>query len=223
MDLARNLIQRINIGDSLTRSAAARPDQLAVVDGPRRWTYAEFNGWVNQVAHGLADRGYRRGDALGLASGNSAEFLAVYYACAKLGLVCVPINLGWRPDEVAYVLDHSGARGLVVESQLVAHVRDAIAKVPAVADVFVAPGTGAAYEAEPADRSWTSLADLATPTGPRRSRSASSTTGTRSATSTPPAPRPSPRAWSAPTSRSTWSRCPARWIPAGTPPTGSRP
>ena len=38
MDLARNLIQRINVGDSLTRSAAARPAQLAVVDGPRQWT-----------------------------------------------------------------------------------------------------------------------------------------------------------------------------------------
>ena len=161
MDLARNLIQRINVGDSLTRSAAARSGQLAVVDGARRWTYAEFNAWVNQLAHGLGARGYRRGDALGLASANSAEFLAVYYACAKIGLVCVPINLGWRPDEVAYVLDHSGARGLVAESQLVAQVRDAVVKVSAIADVFVAPGTAAAYEAEPADRSWATLTDLA--------------------------------------------------------------
>ncbi|MGI8413433.1 MAG: AMP-binding protein, partial [Solirubrobacteraceae bacterium] len=46
----------------------------------------------HQLAHGLAARGYQRGDALGLAPANSAEFLAVYYACAKLGLVCVPIN-----------------------------------------------------------------------------------------------------------------------------------
>ena len=165
MDLARNLIQRINVGDSLTRSAAARPAQLAVVDGPRRWTYAEFNGWVNRLARGLAGGGYRRGDALGLASANSAEFLAVYYACAKLGLVCVPINLGWRPDEVAYVLDHSGARGLVAESQLVPYVRDAVVKVAAIADVFVAPGTGAPYDAEPADRSWSTVDDLAAGSG----------------------------------------------------------
>jgi acyl-CoA synthetase (AMP-forming)/AMP-acid ligase II len=165
VDLARNLIQRINVGDSLTRSAAARPSQLAVVDGGRRWTYAEFNGWVNQIAHGLAARGYTRGDALGLAAGNSAEFLAVYFACAKLGLVCVPVNLGWRPDEVAYVLDHSGARGLAVETQLVPQVRDAVAKVAAVADVVVLPGTGAGYEAEPADRAWTTLGELAAPGG----------------------------------------------------------
>ena len=54
MDLARNLIGRINVGDTLTRAAAARPGQLAVVDGGRRFSYADFNGYVNRVAHGLA-------------------------------------------------------------------------------------------------------------------------------------------------------------------------
>jgi acyl-CoA synthetase (AMP-forming)/AMP-acid ligase II len=161
VDLARNLIQRINVGDSLTRAAAARPGQRAIVDGGRSWTYAELSGWVNRLARGLAELGYARGDAVGLMSGNSAEFLAMYYACAKLGLVCVPINLGWRSDEVAYVLGHSRSRGLVVESQLVGVAADAIAKVADIADVFVAPGTGAAYAAEPADRSWVTLDELA--------------------------------------------------------------
>jgi acyl-CoA synthetase (AMP-forming)/AMP-acid ligase II len=140
MDLARNLIGRINVGDSLTRSAAARPGRLAVVDGDRRLTYEDFNAYVNRLAHGLAGLGYERGAALAIASGNSADFLAVYYACAKLGVVCVPINLGWRPDEVAYVLGHSRVRGIVVETQLMAAMQDAIAKVPEVADVIVAPG-----------------------------------------------------------------------------------
>jgi long-chain acyl-CoA synthetase len=155
-----NLIQRVNIGDSLTRTAAARPARTAVVDGDRRWTYAEFDAWVNRLAHGLAERGYTRGDALALASGNSAEFLAAYYACAKLGVVCVPVNLGWRPDEVAYVLGHSQARGIAVESQLVGAMSEAITKVSDVADVLVAPGTGADYPAEPADRRWSTLAEL---------------------------------------------------------------
>ncbi len=139
MDLARNLIGRINVGDSLTRTAASRPAQLAVVDGDRRFTYAEFNAYVNRLAHGLAGLGYERGAALALASGNSADFLAVYYACAKIGVVCVPVNLGWRPDEVAYVLGHSQARGIVVESQLVTAMQDAVAKVPEVTDVIVVP------------------------------------------------------------------------------------
>jgi long-chain acyl-CoA synthetase len=163
VDLARNLIGRINVGDTLTRTAAARPRQLAVVDGDRRFTYAGFNGYVNRIAHGLAGLGYERGSALALAAGNSAEFLAVYYACAKLGVVCVPVNLGWRADEVAYVLGHSRARGIVVETQLVAVMRDAIAKVPEVADVIVAPGTLGAdtdVELSPDDRAWTTIGAL---------------------------------------------------------------
>ncbi len=160
MDLAPNLIQRVNIGDSLTRSAAARPSHPAVLDGGRRWTYAEFNALVNRLAHGLAGLGYERADALGIASGNSAEFLAIYYACAKLGVVAVPINLGWRPDEVAYVLDHSSARGLAVETQLVTGLREAIGKVARIAEVIVLPGLTAPYEPEPAERNWTTFAAL---------------------------------------------------------------
>ncbi|MDN5913709.1 MAG: AMP-binding protein, partial [Pseudonocardia sp.] len=157
MELNENLIQRVNVGDTLTRSAAARPDRIAVVDSGRRWTYAELESWANRLAHGLAARGYARGDALALAAGNSAEFLAVYYACAKMGVVCVPVNLGWKPEEVAYVLGHSRSRGVVVESQLVNGLSEAITKVSDVVDVIVAPGLGASYEAEPADRTWSTL------------------------------------------------------------------
>src|SRR5580692_12355748 len=178
MDLARNLIGRINVGDSLTRSAATRPGQLAVVDGDRRLTYQDFNAYVNRIAHGLAGLGYERGAALAVASGNSADFLAVYYACAKLGVVCVPINLGWRPDEVAYVLGHSRARGIVVEAQLVTAMRDTIAKVPEVLDVIVAPATQNSYEAEPAERTWTLWRPSAT-TSARPSRPAKSMIATR--------------------------------------------
>jgi acyl-CoA synthetase (AMP-forming)/AMP-acid ligase II len=142
-EINRNLIQRVNVGDSLTRTAARYPDALALADGQRRLTYREFNRLVNQFAAGLAARGYQRHDALALASGNSIEFLVTYYACAKLGLVCVPVNLGWRPDEVGYVLGHSRSRGLVIESQLVPALAKTVSGQPGVADVIVVPGPGA--------------------------------------------------------------------------------
>jgi acyl-CoA synthetase (AMP-forming)/AMP-acid ligase II len=141
-ELHRNLIQRVNIGDSLTRAAARYPDALALADGTRRLTYREFNRLVNRFARGLAGRGYSRGDALALASGNSIEFLVTYYACAKLGVVCVPVNLGWRADEVGYVLGHSRARGIVIESQLLPALAETVTKQPGISDVIVAPGTG---------------------------------------------------------------------------------
>ncbi|WP_428506733.1 AMP-binding protein [Pseudonocardia sp.] len=151
------MIQRVNVADALARVASARPETPALVDGGRRLTYGELDAWVNRLARGFAARGYTAGDALAIASGNCAEFLAVYYACARLGVVCVPVNLGWRADEVAYVLGHSGARGIVVESQLVGAVAPAVTKVSDVADVVVAPGLGAAHDEDPADRFWTTL------------------------------------------------------------------
>ncbi len=160
MSVALNLAHRVNVGDSLTRTASRHPTRTAVVDGERRWTYRELDAWVNRLAHGMLARGWSRGDAVALAAGNSAEFLAVYYACAKTGLVCVPVNLGWRVDEVAYVLAHSGARALVVESQLVQALAPALEKSSDVAEVVVAPGTGGTPAHEPADRRWSTLDEL---------------------------------------------------------------
>ena len=162
LELSTNLITRVNIGDALTRTAGRMPTQPALVDGERRWTYDELNTHVNRVANGLRSRGYTRGDALALASGNSAEFLLTYFACAKLGLVCVPMNLGWRADEIAYVLDHSEARGIVVEAQLLPTVQPAVEKVPTVTEIVVAPGTGATVEQGLPDRTWATFADLET-------------------------------------------------------------
>jgi acyl-CoA synthetase (AMP-forming)/AMP-acid ligase II len=112
--LERNLIQRVNVGDMLTRTAWRRPDVEAVVDGRRRLTYAQLNAETNRVANMLLARGIGRGDAVLLVAGNCAEFVECYFACAKIGAACVPVNLLWGPGEVAYVVDHCSPRlGLV--------------------------------------------------------------------------------------------------------------
>lgn len=160
LERAANLIRRVNVGDTLTRTAARLPAQLAVVDGDRRLGYRDLNEQVNRMANALAADGHRRGDALALMSGNSLEFLLAYYACAKLGVVCVPVNLGWRPEETTYVLGHSRASAAVVEAQLVPNLAAALDDAPGVRDVIVAPGTGAEWDASVADRRWRTLDQL---------------------------------------------------------------
>ena len=123
--LARNLIQRVNVGDALTRTAWRRPAQEAVVDGERRLTYAELNAEVNRLANALLARGLERSDPVLLVAGNCVEFLQTYFACAKLGAICVPINLLWGPAEVAYVVGHCRPRLAVVEPQLTPLLGDA--------------------------------------------------------------------------------------------------
>ncbi|MHB8263498.1 MAG: AMP-binding protein [Acidimicrobiales bacterium] len=138
----RNIITRLNMGDTLTRTAWKMAGKLAIVDGEKRLTYGELNAQVNQLANSLADHGYSRGDRLSLLAGNSLEFVLTYYACAKLGIVCVPINTGWLAAEIEYVLNHCKARGIVVESQLADKLLPALDSVVTLEDVILAPGTG---------------------------------------------------------------------------------
>src|SRR5262249_3230718 len=111
----------------------------AVVDGGRRWSYREFNGWVNRIAHGLLRRGYGRGDALGILSRNRAEFLALYFACAKIGVVVVPANLMWKRGELGYVLGHAEVRGVVAEPEFLAELTALRDGLPALRDIIVLP------------------------------------------------------------------------------------
>jgi len=164
-ELIDNLIHRVNVGDLLARSAARAPRHLAVVDGDRRLTYRDVNAAANRLAHGFASLGYGRGDAVALMSGNSAEFLITYFACAKLGVVCVPINLFWRHGELAYVLSHAEVRAVVVEAALLEQLEtgtEGMARVDAlivIGKVGAAPDLGvervldyaALTEAMPAD------------------------------------------------------------------------
>ncbi len=165
--LHENLVHRINVGDTLTRTADRVPDKVAVIDGDRRITYRELDRWTNALAHALLGRGYTPGDSLGLASGNSAEFLAVYYACAKAGVVCVPLNLGWRAEEAGYVLTHAGVRGIVVEAQLAGWTAEALAGCGGISDVVIAPGAGGPVPDSLAGRATTTLESFtSTNTGP---------------------------------------------------------
>ena len=91
-ELLDNLIRRANVGDMLLRAAERYPRKEAVIDRARRYTYAALNDWTNQVAHGLLARGFGPGDRIALMSGNRAEFLVTYFACAKLGIALVPAS-----------------------------------------------------------------------------------------------------------------------------------
>jgi fatty-acyl-CoA synthase len=107
-----------SLGDLLRRTALRHPDKLAVVSGDRRATYAEFDEAVNRCANSLSGTGFTKGDRLALLSHNCWEFAVLVYATARLGVVLVPVNFMLNAEEIAFILDHSGAKGLVTEAAL---------------------------------------------------------------------------------------------------------
>jgi fatty-acyl-CoA synthase len=103
------------IGENLERTVARFPDHLAVVSRHqnRRYTYAEFNAAVDEVARGLLALGLEVGDRVGIWSPNCAEWVLVQYATAKVGVILVNINPAYRTTELAYALNQSGCRILI--------------------------------------------------------------------------------------------------------------
>jgi fatty-acyl-CoA synthase len=114
------------VGDLLRRTAKRYPDKLAVVAGERRFTFAEFDAAVNRTANALAARGLGKGDRMALLSHNCWQYAVLAFATAKLGVVLVPVNFMLGPSEIAYILGHSGATGMVVEDALTATAEQAL-------------------------------------------------------------------------------------------------
>jgi fatty-acyl-CoA synthase len=120
--------RRQSLADLLRRSALRFPDKPAIVCGATRWTYREFDRVCDRLAAGLQARGVAPGDRLAVLARNSHGFAALRFALARIGAVLVPINFMLKPDEAAYVLRHSGARLLAVDSGMAETGRAAAAQ-----------------------------------------------------------------------------------------------
>lgn len=115
------------VGDLLRRTALRYPDKLAVVAGDHRVSYAEFDAAVNRCANALAARGLAKGDRLALLSHNCWPYAVLVFATARLGVVLVPVNFMLGAEEIAFILSHSGASGIVVEDALAPTAEKAMA------------------------------------------------------------------------------------------------
>src|SRR5689334_5374931 len=134
--------RRQSRGSLLHRSAARAPHKLAIACGDTRWSYGQFNATVDRLAAGLAEQGVTKGERVAILARNSHAFAAMRFALARLGAVLVPINFMLKPDEVAYILRHAGARMLATDSGLATVARAARDQVPTVRQLIWLPSEG---------------------------------------------------------------------------------
>ena len=116
----------------LNRSAEVFPGKTAYVHEGRRATYEEFAGEVTRLAQALRASGVGPGDRVAYLAPNIPELLAAHFAVPLAGAVLVAINTRLAPAEIRYILDHSGAKALVVDAGLhpsVAPLADALPEV----------------------------------------------------------------------------------------------
>src|ERR1700686_1756806 len=113
----------LGVGDFLDRAASVYGERVAVVDEPAtagswgRVTYAELQRRAWGMARGLTDLGVDPGDRVAIVSPNGARFLCRVWGVSAYGRLLVPINYRLNGEEVRYIVEHSGAKAVLVDPE----------------------------------------------------------------------------------------------------------
>ena len=115
----------LTVNDFLRRAELVYPDRIAVVDEPDQpaesWgaiTYREMGRRARALAAGLDELGIEVGERVAMVSQNSARLLTALFGVSGSGRILVPVNFRLVAEEVRYIVEHSGARLLLVDPEL---------------------------------------------------------------------------------------------------------
>src|SRR5690606_23106320 len=142
----------VNWFSVLAHHATRTPGKAIAVFGGREVTYAEMAERSVALAGGLHERGVGKGDVVGLLSYNCPEFLETVFAANYLGAIAMPINWRLAAPEVRYILEHSEAKALVCDEQLLELADEATNGIEGSLVRACIEGPGGS--------GWTSLAEL---------------------------------------------------------------
>ncbi len=152
----------LNPAAFLERSALVYPGKPAVIHGERIYSYAEFRERVCRLAGALRGLGVGRGDRVAILSPNTPAMLEAKFGPLRIGAVLVPLNTRLGSREIAYILNHSGAKALLFDTESADTVRGLTADCPGV-ETYVRIADGAPDAADIAGPEYESLLPAADP------------------------------------------------------------
>src|SRR5437660_12285930 len=106
----------MNIAQGLAHAKKTSGTRQAVACGETRYTWEEFDQRTDALARGLASIGVVRGDRVAVLMLNCHRYLELYYACARMGAVIVPLNIRLARPEIVFILNDSESKVLVVDN-----------------------------------------------------------------------------------------------------------
>ncbi|MCA3189438.1 MULTISPECIES: benzoate-CoA ligase family protein [unclassified Cupriavidus] len=120
---------------------AGRGGKLAYIDDTATLTFSELDDRCRRFAGALHRAGFRREERVLLCALDTIDFPTVFLGCLLAGVVPVAVNTLLTVDDYAYMLEHSGARAVLVSAPLLGTMQAAIDKAGLAPDVIVAaPG-----------------------------------------------------------------------------------
>ena len=109
----------LNAGEILRINATLVPDKMGAKDLKRSMTFKEWNDRSCRLANGLLSLGLNKGDRVAIIAYNCVEWMEIYAAFAKCGLIAVPIMFRLTPSEYEYIVKDAEAKAFIVEKPLV--------------------------------------------------------------------------------------------------------
>ncbi len=100
----------MNVLEFRDRAAAFFGDVDAVVDGEKRFTYAEYAERTHRLANALRGMGVKPGDRVSFMTYNTHQLLEAYYGVLEAGAVLNPLNVRLAPAEIGYIVGHAGSK-----------------------------------------------------------------------------------------------------------------
>jgi fatty-acyl-CoA synthase len=113
----------------LERTSEVYPDQLAVIHGKRRYTWAKTAERCRRLASALAARGIGPGDTVAVMAANTPEMIEAHFGVPMTGAVLNALNTRLDPESIAFMIDHGEARVLIVDREFSPQIQKALAIV----------------------------------------------------------------------------------------------
>lgn len=141
-----NRTNRWVIADMIRRTRYHFPDKTALIFGDTKRTYAELEDECNQVANALLDAGVRKYDRVAILAHNTHHHVLTWLGAAKMGGVYLALNYLLSGKDIAYCVNHSESRVLIVEDSLFDLVKDVLPDMSTV-KTFIWSSQGAGQAA----------------------------------------------------------------------------
>ena len=113
----------------LNRAAALFPDRIAIVDGNRRFTYAEYRARATRLASALDRAGVRSGDVVATLLPNILAQAEAHWGVPATGAILNTINVRLDVDTVAFIFGHGGAKVALVDTAFIGLAERAVAEM----------------------------------------------------------------------------------------------
>jgi fatty-acyl-CoA synthase len=144
----------LTLAEAVAAHARLQPHKTALRDSRRALTYAQWDERATRLAQALLGLGLVKADRVALLAYNCVEWLEIYAAIARAGLVAVPLNFRLMGPEIAYIVQHAQARAAIVQDELRGVIDGLRGELP------IEPGCYVHFGAQVTPAGWQGYEDL---------------------------------------------------------------